>query len=59
MGHFQKMYESCIRRVAQPVFAALMQLSTCLSRKCFSERYDYSRLLSKFFHVTAFKQHRC
>lgn len=50
MGHFRKC--GSLKQAGR----LLRQLSACLSRKCFSERYDYSRLLSKFFCVSSFKQ---
>lgn len=56
MGHFHKC--GSLAHAGRLSLSVLMQLSACLSRKRFSERYDYSRLLSKFFCVSAFKQHR-
>lgn len=54
MGHFHK---SLVHAEGLSL-SELMQLSACLSRKCFPERYDYSRLLSKFICVSSFKQHK-
>lgn len=54
MGHFHKC--GSLAHAGWLSLSGLMQLSACLSRKCFSERYDYSRLLSKFFCVSAFKK---
>lgn len=56
MGHFHKC--GSLVHAEWLSLSELMQLSACLPRKCFSEMYDYSRLLSKFFCVSAFKQHQ-
>lgn len=56
MSHFHKC--GSLKHAEWLSLSELMQLSACLYRKCFSERYDYSRLLSKFFCVSAFKQHQ-
>lgn len=54
MGHFPKC--GSLGHAEWLSLSAPMQLSACLSRKCFSQRYDYSRPLSKFFCASSFKQ---